>query len=421
MTKLTKAFFIVLVFYCFATGSAEDEETVVPAPSAAPQQAVKYVFPDLPDGKLPWTKFDTKVVSGVFFTALLIDQSFFDQDTENISQVGEQEDQTQLRGGRFGLSGRIKVSKGWNYFLAANFNGFDLDPGKDKFNFLDVAFAIPVGSDSRLWIGKMKEPWVYEMAADAASQPFLERILSPFFNSRNIGLRLDNGLLNGRATWSIGVFNKWFEKDLKFSESGTQISSRFTGLPYWSEDGRRFLHLGVAARHSGADAGKIRLKGNPESNVTDPFVDTVSFTADHQNELGLEFVFERDQFQVLAEHTDSWVNSVENGNPHFHGSYITANYVFTGENRIYDKRAGYTRGLIPKGRWGAFEGTIRFSHVDLDDGQIHGAEIDKWLFALGWWPTKRWRIEAGYGMSDLDRSGIAGRMHSLLLRAQWVY
>ena len=40
-------------------------------------------------------------------------------------------------------------------------------------------------------MGKIKEPFVYEMVGDAANLPHVERLLSPFFVNRNIGFRLN--------------------------------------------------------------------------------------------------------------------------------------------------------------------------------------------------------------------------------------
>lgn len=40
---------------------------------------------------------------------------------------------------------------------------------------------------------------------------------------------------------------------------------------------KEFLHLGVGFRYLGADDGKLRYKGRPESNVIDNYVDRAIF------------------------------------------------------------------------------------------------------------------------------------------------
>jgi len=51
------------------------------------------------------------------------------------------------------------------------------------------------------------------MVGDAANLPQHERLLSPFFVSRNVGVQLSNSVLDGRATWAVGVYNDWLLKD----------------------------------------------------------------------------------------------------------------------------------------------------------------------------------------------------------------
>ena len=115
------------------------------------------------------------------------------------------------------------------------------------------------------------------MVGDAANLPQQERVLSPFFTSRNVGIRYLDNFLNDRMSFSVGVYNDWFQSDRSFKKSGTQVSARLTGLPIDPKDGREFLHLAVAFRHLGADDGQLRYKGRPESNVIDNYVDTGNF------------------------------------------------------------------------------------------------------------------------------------------------
>jgi phosphate-selective porin OprO/OprP len=58
--------------------------------------------------------------------------------------------------------------------------------------------------------------------------------------------------------------------------------------------------------------------------------------------------------------------------------------VITGESRRYDRTVGYARRVMPKRRWGAAELVARFSHIDLDDGSVHGGEFDKTYLGFNW-------------------------------------
>ena len=78
---------------------------------------------------------------------------------------------------------------------------------------LDVALTIPLWKEARIVLGKQKEPFVYEMVGDAANLPQQERILSPFFVSRNVGIRYLDNYLSDRMSFSLGIYNDWIENE----------------------------------------------------------------------------------------------------------------------------------------------------------------------------------------------------------------
>jgi len=124
---------------------------------------------------------------------------------------------------------------------------------------------------------------------------------------------------------------------------------------------------------------------------------------------------------VLAEYTQAWVKSVEKENPSFHGLYLTGSYILTGENRPYDKAAGYAKNIIPRSRWGAVELVGRFGVVDLDDNLVQGGKITKLDAGVNWWASQQWKIGLMYGHASLDRFNTTGVTQSLHIRTQWVY
>ena len=203
--------------------------------------------------------------------------------------------------------------------------------------------------------------------------------------------------------------------------SGTTFATRLTGLAWMSDSGRRYLHLGGAFRHNGADMEQMRLKGRPESNVTDYYVDTGNLPASAANSDGLEALWNEGPVSLLAEYAESHVDSPEKGDPQFRGWYVTGSLVLTGENRPYDRKVGYARRVIPKGRWGAVELFERYGLVDLTDKGIDGGHLTKWFTGVNWWANRRIRISAGYGRATLDKLGTTGHTNQYFTRVQWVY
>ncbi len=422
------------------TPAAKSTPVATPTPLAEPSPSPSPELDDDPDtaptpppkGLLPPRKYFLRdvakklvITNNKYFSlqanfGVLADFTFLGQDEKSKAQVGPQASKFDLRAARVVLAGFIKFKKPWTYFFMGDINELRKE-GDRVMDALDLWVSIPLWKKARVRIGKQKEPFIYEMVGDSATLPQSERILNAFFETRNVGIRYMDNWAKDRMSFSIGVYNDWFQNGNKFSQSGTQVSSRLTGLPFESEDKKTFLHLGVAFRYNGADADKMRFRARPESNITDYYVDTGSFAASHSDAIALEALYNRNSFSVLSEYVKAYVASPTYANPSFSGTYVIGSYILTGETRPYDKLLGYARRIVPESRWGAVELVGRFGYVDLDDKLIQGGKLKKWYFGVNWWASAQWKVSTGYGIADLDRFGIVGRTKSLISRVQWIY
>lgn len=391
--------------------------------AALPAPDEPYVVPDLlPQAFTDLTTFKSRWFAMKFGLVAIADFNSFSQDFDNLSQVGKQEDQWDDRAVRLMLSGSIGDSYKAGYLIAGEYKGFDSNP-TDLWQLTDASLFFPIfGPATKLTIGKTKETFDYEMVGDAANLPHQERVLSPFFVSRNIGIKLSHVFGEKQfMTAALGVYNDWWVSDQDFSDSGTDITGRITGLVWDEKDGTSFLHLGVSGRYAGADNNAMRYRARPESNVADYFLDTGTLVGDHASHLGLEALWNEGPFSVLAEYNHAWVSSTQSGDPDFSGCYITGSWVLTGETRPYDRTAGYARRIIPKSRWGALELVARFSSEDLNSGSVQGGSFDKTYVGINWWATRRAKIGFGWGHTWLDRFDKTGVMDSFQTRLQWIY
>jgi phosphate-selective porin OprO and OprP len=259
------------------------------------------------------------------------------------------------------------------------------------------------------------------MVGDAANLPHAERLLNPFFVSRNVGVQLSNTMLAQRGTWSVGWYNDWLTSGESFDDAGNDAAARLTALPLLSADGRRYLHLGASVRYYGGDDDTLRFRGQPASHVADYYVDTGKLAGDHAWNTGLEALWNVDGFSLLGEYITSSVSSRAAGNPQFDGYYVTASWILSGDHRPYDRKVGYARRVQPQGRWGAWEVVARYGAVDLDDKATDGGEMDGWWTGLNWWASRRWRASISYGDVDLERGGTTGNTRMVLSRIQWIY
>ena len=390
-------------------------------PALLPPPEQPFLVPDAPQdaeehvqATSPWFTFKLGLV-------LIADYTAFSQDANSLAQVGRQRNQWDDRAARLMFHGTLGTRYKVGYLLAGEYKGFESEP-EQTWQLTDASLTFPLGSPAtRLTVGKTKETFAYEMVGDAANLPPQERVLNPFFVSRNFGVKLSRVLgADHRMTASAGVFNNWWVHGESLKDSGTDATARVTGLLWDRRDGKSFLHLGVAGRYVGADNNVLRYKARPESNVTDNYLDTGNLSSDHAWHLGLEALWNEGPYSVLAEYHRASVASAGAGNPGFYGYYVAGSWVLTGETRPYDRTVGYARRVMPRGRWGAPELVARFSHDDLDDGVVHGGTFDKTYLGLNWWATRRWKFGVGWGHTWLDRFRETGVTDSIQTRFQWI-
>jgi phosphate-selective porin OprO and OprP len=396
---------------------APDRGNFVTETPAAPEKP--YAVPEPPRTLADLTHYESRSFSFQMGVALLLDYTNFSQDAASLSQVGKQESEWQPRAARLRAHGTIGSNYKVGYLVAAEYKGFDTDPA-EYWSSTDFSLAFPIGSPAtKLTIGKTKETFSYEMVGDAANLPQQERVLNPFFVSRNVGAKLIHVFgEDHRITFSAGVFNTGWLKGASAPDSGTDVSARLTGLVWDEAGGKRYLHLGISGRHVGADNDTLRYRSRPETNVGDYYVDTGNLRADHAQHLGLELLWNEGPFSVLAEHVRAKVSSSASGTPQFSGCYVAGSWAITCETRPYDRAVGYARRIMPEHSGGAVELVARYSHVDLDDGVVTGGKFDRSHLGVYWWATRRWKFGLDWGRTKLDRFGTIGVTDSVLARAQ---
>lgn len=131
---------------------------------------------------------------------------------------------------------------------------------KTVFTLQDLQLRIPIGP-VQVSVGKQKEPIAYELPTRVLTLPQQERILLPFFPTRNIGIKVSGPRDGGRMTWGASVFNDWLESGAPFSRNSTSYASRLTRLMWESPNKNDYLHLGVGWKSAGSDDGMMRFSG----------------------------------------------------------------------------------------------------------------------------------------------------------------
>ena len=304
--KMLRAFALVAicaaVWPASAAAQSEEAETAPPPgqfePAAQSPQASPLV-PDVPDAVAQKLQARKRLFTLKVGLVLIADYTAFGQDEASLSQVGPQKDQWDDRAARLMVRGKAGPAA---YLFAAEYKGFDTDP-TETWQITDLSLTLPLGGpETKLTVGKTKETFAYEMVGDAANLPAQERILSPFFVSRNVGVKVARVIgEQHRMTASVGAFNDWWVNQEKLPSSGTDVSARVTGLAWAPDDHSRYLHLGLSSRYYGADDNAMRYKARPESNVASNYLDTGTLSADHAWHTGIEALWGNGPFSVLGD------------------------------------------------------------------------------------------------------------------------
>jgi len=422
--------FILISFFTVASQAQEinnilnsfNDTAIIPreeAPLAAPPIMAK-----------KWNQFKTKYFTLNFGLAFILDNNNVYQNDVNVQQVGEVGSATEFRGERFMISGNLLFFKRpWRYMISANYNGLDAPQGEKAFSFIDWNFEIPFGHKGGwLTIGKQKEGVGHEYVAPGTQLMFMERGSGApmFIRQRNIGVRYSNSVLDHRATFTIGFFNNYWETGKSFSDNGSQITFRATGLMQYKSDAD-LLHIGFGYRHSGATDGKLSYKAKPEVNTAPAYINTGSFDANKSNIIMLELIKVNGPLSFVGEYMNNFISSSSVGTPSFNYWQVGGSWFITGENRKYNKNNGNLGKLIPRknfmfrkgGGPGAFELGARFTHSDLTSAAIQGGSFGRFTTALSWYPNPSLRFSVNYGYGRLDKNDQKGNASFLQFRAQF--
>jgi len=276
------------------------------------------------------------------------------------------------------------------------------NPGTTSFH--DVYFGYDGFDFMRMRLGQFKEPFSLEEVTSDADTTFMERSpLDDLTPRRETGLMLFNEVLDKRMTWAVGAFknvNEFGDGDEDDAEGGNwDVMARVTGLPWYEEDGKKLLHLGLAGGHREWSDEDFRIRTRGSFSVGDRLVDTGLYDVDSIDQVGAEFGLVYGPASLQAEYAYMDIDPTLGGSSSIDSFYVQGAYTLTGESRPY--KEGVFSRIKPKenfslknGGWGAWELAARYTHLDLTDAALAGAvggELDDYVFGINWYlnPTLR--------------------------------
>ena len=378
-----------------------------------------------PEKKDPWNVFDfgftTMRLGGGYIldyvTYLQDDKGKIQSDSLNI----DLKPTFATRDFRFLVNGYFKTKMPIQWKLAIMFDG---DNREWLVRETGLVFTLKK-INSQVYIGRTKEGFSMPKIMNGHSPWTMERQMAlDLIPIMADGIRLYTYLPKSRVFWTLAAFNDVISHEQKFSTFKEQYLVRLGWLPFYDKEANRLLHIAGYYRYGKTENGNFRVRSRPESNPTPYFIDTETFPSDHSISYGGEIYFNSGSFQFGTEYyVHNFYSDV--GDDHvFPGGDISLSYIFTGEDRPYNT-TGNIYGFVPvkkplgKDGFGAWEGVLRFSTFDLDDGTIHGGSMWRITPMVNWYMNKIIRMEFVYGYSVLDRFGIKGGTHFFQSRIQF--
>lgn len=348
------------------------------------------------DGLFPYYKSGLKMDStdGAFklsvFGRLQNDWTFWDGNQEVTDALGETNSATEFRRARLGVGGTIYKNVVYK---------FEMDFAGGVANFADAYIQLNdpfKGPGINLRVGHYDEPMGLDHVTSSKYSTFIERGLQEtFVPARNTGFMALGEALDRHLTYELGAFRdaNGAGNDINNDNQGEHnITARLCGRPWMNEAGDSYVHLGGSASFRNPSDETTRRSSRPETHVGPLFADTGTLTdVDTEDLYGLEAAGVFGPFQVVGEIISDNQNGKNGAEDHtFSAQSIYASYFLTGETRPYDSaEARFDRVKVKKNfgsdGMGAWEVAVRYSKLDLSDGNVDGGELNDWTFGLNWY------------------------------------
>ncbi len=322
---------------------------------------------------------------------LQVDAAWYSQD--NVTLDGQ--NGTEFRRARLFVEGTMYDV--WGYKAQYDFAGNETTM-KDAY----ISYS---GFPAKLKIGQFKQPFGLEELTSSKYITFMERALptEAFATSRRIGL--GGNYASDNWTLAASLYGRE-EADDTDGDQGYGAGARLTWAP-WNEK-TQVLHLGVAGAWEDPNDNDMRFRSRPESHKTNTrFVDTGSIPdPDTFTRYGLEAATVLGPFSLQGEYMGVNTSSDSVSDADFTGWYAYGSWFLTGESRKY-KKGAFSRvtpkSTVGKGGMGAWEFAVRYSALDLQDGDTTGGREENITVGVNWYATKYVRFMANYVHADAER------------------
>jgi len=269
-------------------------------------------------------------------------------------------------------------------------------------------------------VGNFKEPMGFEMITSSNNITEMERSLTDALTpDRNLGLMVFNQWAKKRVAAFAGFFYPSMG-GYKYQGNAYHLTGRLVGVPVYKTEGNyQVLHLGVSYSQSFNDGQALEYLARPESHLAPKYVSVNYDAIQDVNKMGAELVYVYNQFSFQSEFMKHVISPAPSS-ALAASTYVLdvwygiLSWVVTGEHKPYHLGSGSFDGISPHknfgkdGGIGAWEVSLRYSEINLDDHEIHGGRMRDITLGVNWFLNPVTRISANYISSDVVGLGRAG-------------
>jgi len=360
---------------------------------------------------------------------------FFEHPVPSDPQYGvDPEDRFLFRRIRLEAQGDVPDLMFWR--TQVDFN----EPENPQIKDVYLGFRLPY--DQSLVIGHQKLPMGLDALYSSRFTTFMERpqVNDAFVTDyRRLGAMMYGYSEDLLFNWRYGIFEvQDIQNTGRYIGDSLQLGGygRLASTPWYDEtsDGRGYLHLGASGsvvRPDGdvtaadSNGNVARFSARPEGRTDMRWIDTGPIRgAQWFEQTGLEAVLNVGALQFTGELMGTWVQRDETTrgtgpDTLFHGGYVQAAYLLTGEYVPWDREQGVVDRVKPfenfflidrcgggtGGGWGAWQVAARYDYLDLTDADIRGGVENNMTYALNWWwnPYARLQFNVTHGLIEQHR------------------
>jgi phosphate-selective porin OprO/OprP len=410
--------------YNLLTNAAAADKEATEAAKAEMKQEVEAAKADMPvietDGKLVISDRDGnwsfQPIGRVMWDAVNTDGD----DAVGVTDGGDVKG-TELRRARLGFEGDIY---NWMYKFELDFAGGDASV-KDAFVGYGNDINDAMGWDVKL--GQSHIPFGLNTKISSKYMTFMDR---PFFADSPVSPARASGVVGtinaSDYSWmlSAGLQNGEFDPDNggdTYEINGSTFAVRGSFLPYKASS-TQLVQIGAAylKQGGGDDFGYNPDLVSHEDTFKPLDFDIAADNFDGADAYTLDTMAVFGSFHAMAEYLSHTAKQDIGSDIDTTGYAIEAGYFLTGESLKW--KNGYTSGVSPKSKFGAWQVAARFESVEIEnDAFITDSEYDKFTIGLNYYPTKNTRLMVNYDkVTDLSVDGVNDgvELSALKFRAQ---